>query len=175
MRAIVIDPYDHTISEIDYDEGFETMKEIIGTPPTTTDPYDGSVVKAGPCRMITHSALGGGIHAYLDDEGNWTQEAWFRLGEVKVLYCGRMLLVGTTFDGEDAELPAQFTTTVAASKVQFMDDDPALRFAAELDALVAEEMADKPDVIHLDEGLAERIAEVVQRKRDRLMRLEGEA
>ena len=124
MRAIVIDPYDHTIYEIDYDKGFEGMKDIISTPPI---PY----TMPGPCGMITHAALGGGIHAYLDDNGNWEQEAWFRLGEVNVLYCGRMLLVGTTFDGEDADLPKQFTTTVAATKVQWLDDDRALRFAAD--------------------------------------------
>jgi len=165
MRAILIDPYDHTISGIEYDTGFETIKELIGTPP---------IENAGPCKTMTHCALGGGIHAYVDDNGNWTQEAWFRLGEVKVLYCGRMLLIGTTFDGEDAELPAHFTTSVAAGKVQWLDDDRALRFATELDALLAEEMADNPAVIHLDNGLGERIAEVVKRKRDRMMGVEQE-
>lgn len=167
MRAILIDPYDQTVSEINYDNGFETIKELIGTPPIPN-------TMPGPCKTITHSALGGGIHAYLDDNGNWTQEAWFRLGEVKVLYCGRMLLIGTTIDGEDAELPSHFTTAAAAGKVRWLDDDQALAFAAECDAHVAEEMAKNPAVIHLDDGLGERIAEVVKRKRDRLMGWEPE-
>jgi len=167
MRAILIDPYKRTVRERDFSEPeFGSIKSIIGGP--TED-------KADCCRMWCHTALGGGVHGYLDDEGNWTQEEWFRLGEIKVLYCGRMLLLGEDSEGEVAALPAEFTTTVAATKVRWLDNDQALRFAAECDARAVEFGKENPDVIYTDDGLAGRIAEVVERKRDRLAEVEGGA
>lgn len=162
LRALLIDPYNRTVTEIQHSGRLEDLYRTIGGPEWNPE----------ACQTVCHADLGAGVDAWLDDNGNWTQAAWFRLGRNPVLYCGRMLLLGHDDEGRSADLPAVAEVALTQRLVEWLDDNGALAWATEIDERAqkyAKERAaaDFPgfEFISLETGLAARIAEAVENKR----------
>lgn len=163
-RMIVIDPYERQIMELENEGDFREIQRLISN-------YRGDE----PCSMFCTVNFGGSTVGYVDDSGNWTQFAWFSLVGDARLFCGRMVMQGSTFDGEVANLDADITTLSVLDKVIWLGDQGAIDKAQEYeDAMVDSAKHSDLPVISLDTGLVERIREAVQRKHEkRARRLEG--
>ena len=154
-RMIVVDPYDRTVYQVESEGGYKDLLRLISNDEGDT-----------PCRMFSHINFGGSTGGYVDDEGNWTQFAWFGLVDDLRLFCGRMVMQGSTYDGEAASLDAEITTRSVADKVIWLDDEGALEQAQKYTDGMAETArnSDIP-VISLDTGLVGRIEEAIENKR----------
>jgi hypothetical protein len=153
-RVIVVDPYDRSVYELQSEADCREIQRLI-----SNDEGD------RPCDLFCTVNFGGGTTGYLDDNGNWMQYAWFALVDSPTLYCGRMVMVGSTVDGESASLDAGITTTSVMDKVIWLDAAGALEQAQKYTDAMAES-ASKSDlpVIHLDDGLVGRIKEAIENK-----------
>ena len=153
-RNIVIDPYDRSVYEIQTEGDFREIQRLISD--------DEGV---NPCSLFCVVNFGGSTTGYVDDEGNWTQYAWFALVGDARLFCGRMVMQGSTFDGEVASLDADITTASVMDKVIWLGDQGAIEQAERYEAAMAESarQSDIP-VISLDTGLVGRIKEAIENK-----------
>jgi len=154
-RAIVIDPYDRTVYEVQTEGDYKEIQRLIS---------DDEGLE--PCDLFTTVNFGGSTTGYCDDNGNWTQFAWFALVDSTTLFCGRLVMMGYTDDGEAANLDADITTASVADKVIWLNDEGALEQAQKYTDAMTESAAksDLP-VISLDDGLVERIEEAIENKR----------
>lgn len=153
-RCIVVDPYDRTIYELESEGDFREIQRLI-----SNDEGD------EPCELFCTVNFGGNTTGYVDDNGNWQQFAWFALvGDVR-LFCGRMVMQGSTYDGEVASLDADITSKAVADKVVWLNDEGAIEQAQRYtDAMTASARDSHIPVISLDTGLVERIEEAIENK-----------
>ena len=150
MRAILVDPYTKTIEEVALSSDYKQIQRLV------------------QCEVFTAHSLGGRVCAYLDDLGNWSQSEWFCFDApqaAKILYCGRMLVTATDYEGETMTLPPNVTIEALVSVIKWLDDDAAIAYAEECDKeTMATVGAADGFVIYADNGLADRIRQVVADK-----------
>jgi hypothetical protein len=163
-RSIVIDPYDRTVYEVQTVGSAAEIRRLI-----SNDEGD------EPCGMFCHVNFGGSTGGYVDDQGNWLQFAWFALVDDARLFCGRMVMLGSDFEGASANLDADITTSSVADKVVWLDDAGAIEQAQKyMDAMAQASRNSDIPVISLDDGLVERITDAVANKeRKQFARLEA--
>jgi hypothetical protein len=115
------------------------------------------------------------ITGFVDDEGNWTQFAWFALVGDARLYCGRMVMLGENDQGGSADVTVIVSREMVEDRVVWLSDAGAIEHAEKYMAAMAQSAADSElPVISLDTGLVERIKEAVANKeRKRFARLEN--
>jgi hypothetical protein len=154
-RCIVIDPYERSVYELESEGDCAEILRLISNDEGDT-----------PCDLFSGVNFGGSTTGYVDDSGNWTQFAWFALVGDARLFCGRMVMQGSTFDGEVASLDADITTASVMDKVVWLDDEGAIEHAQKYtDAMAESASQSEIPVISLDDGLVERIEEAIENKR----------
>lgn len=103
MRAILIDPFTRTVSDIDTDAGLDDLYNIL------------------QCDMITVIPVSPGHAMILDDEGllkDRDTQAYFELRGVPQPFAGRALIVA---DEEGENRAATFELGLIRSSVNFLD------------------------------------------------------
>lgn len=93
IEAILIDPFDQSLSMVDIDEGLEPMYKVL------------------QCRLIDYQHLGANHDLVMDDEGRLKQDnRWFKLAGNS--YAGRCLIV------DNDEYGNTVSTTLTIDKIK---------------------------------------------------------
>jgi len=104
-RAILIDPFTQTITEVKMvDTKIQTIYALIG------------------CEIITITSLAEGIDMILDDEGllkNSENQAYFKFGIGSQPFAGKALVIATDEEGDFASLPEKVSVEKISDKVIF--------------------------------------------------------
>jgi hypothetical protein len=104
-RAILIDPFNETITEVKMvDTKLQTIYALIG------------------CELITITSLAEGIDMILDDEGllkDSENQAYFKFGIGSQPFAGKALIVATDDEGDFASLPEEVSVEKISDKVIF--------------------------------------------------------
>lgn len=89
MKAILIDPSNKTVTDVDYDGDYQKIASIIGASSGLFD-----VVRSGDDAIM-----------YIDDEGllvNPNPHGYFRIGNFPNTFAGKGLVVGVRLDADGA-------------------------------------------------------------------------
>ncbi len=112
MRAILIDPFNRTVTEENLKDGsYDSLKAAV---------FSGDPSAAKYSNYLEHISLGAGHGAYLDEEGllrPWSEQAFFKFGPERTL-AGRALVVRDTSDGDVAA--ARLPLELVAQQVQWI-------------------------------------------------------
>ena len=104
-RAILIDPFTQTISEVKMvDTKLQTIYTLL------------------ECRIITITSLANGIDMVLDDEGllkDSESQAYFKFGIGSQPFAGKALVIATDDEGDFASLPEKVSVDKINDKVIF--------------------------------------------------------
>jgi len=104
-RAILIDPFNETITEVKMvDTKLQTIYALLG------------------CNIITITSLVNGIDMVLDDEGllkDSEKQAYFKFGIGSQPFAGKALIVATDDEGDFASLPEKVSVDKINDKVIF--------------------------------------------------------
>lgn len=104
-RAILIDPFSETITEVKMvDTKLQTIYALIG------------------CQLITITSLAEGIDMILDDEGllkDSENQAYFKFGITSQPFAGKALIIATDNEGDFASLPEKVSVEKINDKVIF--------------------------------------------------------
>ena len=104
-RAILIDPFTQTITEVKMvDTKLQTIYALIG------------------CDTITITSLANGIDMILDDEGllkDSESQAYFKFGITSQPFAGKALIIATDDEGDFASLPEEVSLDKVNDKVIF--------------------------------------------------------
>ena len=104
-RAILIDPFTETITEVNMvDTKLQTIYNLIG------------------CDLITITSLANGIDMILDDEGllkNSENQAYFKFGINSQPFAGKALIIATNDEGDFASLPEKVSVEKINHRVIF--------------------------------------------------------
>lgn len=104
-RAILIDPFSETITEVKMvDTKLQTIYALIG------------------CQLITITSLAEGIDMILDDEGLLKpseNQAYFKFGIASQPFAGKALIIATDDEGDFASLPEKVSVEKINDKVIF--------------------------------------------------------
>ena len=124
MRAILINPTEQAITEVDYDGSLESIKGHIDAPL-----FD--VVRLNEA----------GDAMFVDDEGLYNAKEFFRVEGLEHPIAGKALALGTDYEGNSVE-PMLESVETLEDKVFFIDVEEAITMADALD-VKAEEMKKK--------------------------------
>lgn len=119
MRAILIDPFHGTASEVDDDF---TNIDVLGRYLATGN--------LGEFRapLGTGPRFASNIMSFVDDEGYFREgQHWFSLAGYPHPLAGRMLVTGLSPKGNTVDLPNWFTPITLKGRVQFIAADDAER------------------------------------------------
>ena len=104
-RAILIDPFTETITEVKMvDTKIQTIYALLG------------------CDVITITSLADGIDMILDDEGllkDSEKQAYFKFGIASQPFAGKALVIATDEEGDFASLPEKVSVEKISDKVIF--------------------------------------------------------
>lgn len=105
MRAILIDPTEKTITEVEHDGSLDSLYRLVGAKP----------IDIRPC--------GTNVVLVIDDEGLFKEDQRFFsiLGAPDFIFAGKALLMGNSDFGEAIDLPAFVTTLKAAALTIWRD------------------------------------------------------
>ena len=106
IRAILIEPLTKSVKLIDMPRDFEAMKR--------------DLLK---CDMADAVRLGGGIVAWIDEEGmlkDWDAQGFTQFGADLTL-AGNIVLTSENAQGDMTSLPNEFTPFIAKSVISFID------------------------------------------------------
>ena len=105
IRAILIDPFTETVSQVTLvDTKLQTYYNLLG------------------CSLITMAGLADGVDMILDDEGllkDPHSQAYFKMGINSQPFAGKALIVGTDEEGNTVSLPENITTEKVFERVIF--------------------------------------------------------
>lgn len=109
MRAILINPYDRSVSAVDYNGALEHMYQLIG------------------CDCVDRADLGHSIDIWCDDNGNLKKGASiFRLGENPTMWVGKALLLG--HDGAGGSVHCELQIELILLTVQWTEMESSGKF-----------------------------------------------
>lgn len=119
MRALLIDPYTKTITEVEHDDTLQNIYKHI-----QADCIDMvRINNKGDCVLV-------------DDEGLYRQDAYFAIENYLQPLAGRGLVLGTGSQGESTA-PAEETVETLENKISWINRDDAIKMGEELDELNA--------------------------------------
>ena len=124
MRAILINPTEKAITEVDYDGSLESIKSYIDAPL-----FDAVRLNEA------------GDVMFVDDEGLYHAKDFFRVEGLEHPIAGKALVLGTDYEGNSVE-PMLESVEALEDKVFFIDVEEAITMADALD-IKAEEMKKK--------------------------------
>jgi len=126
MKAILIDPALHAITEIEYDGSMQMIYESIDA--TLFDSVS----------LNEHRDI-----VYVDDEGLYKDNAYWRYGEYSQPLAGKGFVLGTNHEGES--ISPTITVEQLEAQIVFITVKTAIAMADELDAQNRRYMEANPD------------------------------
>lgn len=131
MKAFLIDPAKETITEVDYDGTLKHMYKLIGCDCVCTVTLNDK-----------HDTI------FLDDEGLYNADHFFRYDTYPNPLAGKGLVLGTDPHGESIE-PRVVDIEIMNYHIDFIDRNEAIEMGEAVDAQNAEIMKHQPNFIAL--------------------------
>lgn len=118
MRALLVNPFNRTITEVNADfNNYKVIQSYLANGIADSDKF--VCMTMGP-------RLNNEVHTYLDDEGYYRpNQAWFRLKNYDAPLAGYMLVLSSTEDGDERDLESYVTADNLATQITYTDEQDA--------------------------------------------------
>jgi hypothetical protein len=117
MRAILVNPFDRTITEVDDDfNNYKVIQSYLANGKADGDKR--CFMGSGPRLGVV---AGKPIHTYVDDEGLFRpDQSFFTLAGYPSPLAGYMLVLASTYDGNEDDLPKQATAEQLKNSINWI-------------------------------------------------------